>query len=76
MGISIMSYRGLASLAVIADARLLPDPEAITKQFNREFGTMLRAAAGRVAKASTKLPVATGPARRRARSADKGFAQA
>ena len=76
MGISIMSYRGMASLAVIADARLLPDPEAITKQFNREFGTMLRAAAGRAAKASTKQPVAAKPARRRARSADKGSARA
>ncbi len=43
MGISIMSYRGMASLTVIADARLIPDPEAITRQFDREFKTMLRA---------------------------------
>jgi NO-binding membrane sensor protein with MHYT domain len=43
MGISIMSYRGMASLTVIADARLVPDPEAITRQFDREFKTMLRA---------------------------------
>ncbi len=44
MGISILSYRGTASLAVIADAGLVPDPEAITDEFNREFGRMHRAA--------------------------------
>lgn len=43
MGISILSYRGRATLAVIADARLVPDPEAITAGFNREFARMLRA---------------------------------
>ncbi len=41
MGISILSYKGVASLAVIADARLVPDPEAITDEFNREFARML-----------------------------------
>lgn len=43
-GISILSYRGMASLAVIADAGLVPDPEMITDEFNREFGRMKRAA--------------------------------
>ena len=43
MGISIMSYAGQATLAVIADARLVPDPEAITVGFNREFARMLKA---------------------------------
>jgi len=33
MGVSIMSYHGKASLAVIADARLVPDPQAITDEF-------------------------------------------
>ena len=42
MGISIMSYHGLAWLTVIADARLVPDPDAITRQFNREFEVLLR----------------------------------
>jgi WS/DGAT/MGAT family acyltransferase len=42
MGISILSYKGMASLAVIADAHLVPDPEAITTRFNREFAQMLR----------------------------------
>ncbi|HEU0198975.1 MAG TPA: wax ester/triacylglycerol synthase family O-acyltransferase [Burkholderiaceae bacterium] len=42
MGISILSYEGKAALAVIADAHLVPDPEAITQQFNREFEQMLR----------------------------------
>jgi WS/DGAT/MGAT family acyltransferase len=42
MGISILSYKGMATLAVISDARLVPDPQTITAQFNREFATMLR----------------------------------
>ncbi len=55
MGISILSYCGSATLAVIADARLVPDPEAITQEFSREFAAMLKAvrekqeAAGKVA---------------------------
>lgn len=43
MAISIMSYRGTVSLTVIADARLVPDPEVITEQFNAEFQAMLKA---------------------------------
>jgi len=58
MGISIMSYRGMASLAVIADARLVPDPEAITDQFNREFETMLRAVKASAAKVPAKRAAA------------------
>jgi len=41
MGISIMSYRGLAWLAVIGDARLVPDPDAITDQFDLQFRMMM-----------------------------------
>ncbi len=43
MGISIMSYRGYATLGVVADARLVPDPEAITAGFHREFERMAKA---------------------------------
>ena len=43
MGISILSYKGSATLTVIADAHLVPDPEAITEQFHREFASMLAA---------------------------------
>jgi len=46
MGISILSYNGFATLAVIADARLVPDPEAITAAFNREFAAMLKSVRG------------------------------
>ncbi len=42
MGISIFSYHGEVVLAVMADARLVPDPEAITTLFGREFDAMLR----------------------------------
>ncbi len=59
LGISILSYRGAASLAVIADASLVPDPEAITDEFNREFGRMRRAAQ----RASTRTPSRRKPAR-------------
>jgi WS/DGAT/MGAT family acyltransferase len=46
MGISILSYKGSATLAVVADAHLVPDPEAITTAFDREFARMLKAARG------------------------------
>lgn len=44
MGASIMSYHGMATLTVIADARLVPDPQAITQAFNREVAAMGRLA--------------------------------
>lgn len=58
MGISILSYRGQASLAVIADAGLVPDPETITDEFHREFERMRRAAvrAAPAARAAAPLP--------------------
>ena len=59
MGISILSYRGMASLAVIADAGLVPDPEAITDEFNREFGRMQRAAQRAPAPADAGAPPRT-----------------
>ncbi len=40
MGISVLSYRKAASLAVMADARLVPDPWAITEAFEREVAQM------------------------------------
>jgi diacylglycerol O-acyltransferase len=42
MGISILSYHGEVALAVMADARRVPDPEAITSLFGREFDAMRR----------------------------------
>jgi len=66
MGISIMSYRGMATLAVIADARLVPDPQAITERFNREFETMLRRLKARVAKPHQAAAPPKVPASRRA----------
>jgi WS/DGAT/MGAT family acyltransferase len=43
MGISIMSYRGFATLGIIADAHLVPDPQTIAALFDREFGALRRA---------------------------------
>lgn len=43
MAVSILSYRGMASLTVIGDAQLVPDPETITAEFKREFAKLLRA---------------------------------
>jgi len=89
MGISILSYRGQATLAIVADAHLVPDPETITRRFQREFAT-LRAAARRAAgetpakkapakkatakKAATKAPVKRAAAEKAA--AKKGPAKA
>ncbi|MBK7794577.1 MAG: hypothetical protein IPJ62_20145 [Betaproteobacteria bacterium] len=43
---------------MIADAHLLPDPEAITDQFNREFAAMLRQVRAAVAKTPAAKPAA------------------
>jgi diacylglycerol O-acyltransferase len=57
MAVSILSYRGTASLTVIGDARLVPDPEAITGEFNREFEKMLKSAtAGASRTRATRAP--------------------
>lgn len=42
VGISIFSYRGQATLTVMADAGLVPDPVEITRAFEREFATLLK----------------------------------
>jgi hypothetical protein len=67
MAVSILSYRGSASLTVIGDARLVPDPERITADFAREFGKLLKGAttpsAGATAK---KTPARKAAARRKA----------
>lgn len=62
MGISILSYCGYATLAVIADARLVPDPEAITQEFNREFAAMLKAVREKKAPAVSKATSRGAPA--------------
>lgn len=37
MGVSILSYNGMVTLGIVADAGLVPDPERIAEEFNREF---------------------------------------
>jgi WS/DGAT/MGAT family acyltransferase len=66
MGISILSYRGYATLAVVSDAHLVPDPEAITERFGREFAAMQSA----VRRRETRLAAA----RKSARSSKRGRA--
>lgn len=56
MGISILSYRGQATLAIVADAHLVPDPDTITRGFEREFGALLAAARRAAGKTSAKAP--------------------
>lgn len=63
MGVSILSYRGQATLSVVADAHLVPDPATITRGFHREFVTLL--AAARRAQGSKETPAAAQPAARR-----------
>jgi hypothetical protein len=44
MGVSIFSYKGAVTVTVMADAGLVPHPEAITEAFGREIGAMGRLA--------------------------------
>jgi diacylglycerol O-acyltransferase len=59
MGISILSYRGHATLSVVSDAHLVPDPQAITERFSREFAAMQAA----VRRREQRLAAARKPAR-------------
>lgn len=61
MTVSIFSYRGMASLTVIGDAHLIPDPETITSEFNREFKKLLGIG---VATAAASRTTTRAPARR------------
>jgi WS/DGAT/MGAT family acyltransferase len=67
LGVSILSYRNGVTLSVIADARLVPDPETITRDFNREFAAMLRQA--RQDAAATPAPKSVRAPRRAAATA-------
>ncbi len=49
LGLSILSYQGMVTMTVITDARLVPDPEKITKQFNRQFAAMSKSLSSRKA---------------------------
>jgi WS/DGAT/MGAT family acyltransferase len=64
MGISILSYCGRATLAVIADAHLVPDPQRIARLFDREFAAMRTA----VRKRAQKPAAAKHAVRKRAAS--------
>jgi WS/DGAT/MGAT family acyltransferase len=65
MAVSILSYRGMASLTVIGDAHLVPDPETITGEFNREFKKMLKGATAAAKVPAKKAPAKKAPAPRR-----------
>jgi diacylglycerol O-acyltransferase len=41
VGISIMSYNGRVHFGLIADAKLIPDPDAVIGRFGREFDKLL-----------------------------------
>jgi WS/DGAT/MGAT family acyltransferase len=43
MGVSMLSYSGGVTLGIIADAQLVPDPDAIAASFEQEFRHMLAA---------------------------------
>ncbi len=71
MAVSILSYRGAASLTVIGDARLVPDPEVITAEFGREFKKLLKGTA-----AEATLTTAKGVTHRNAPAARARTAKA
>ncbi|WP_242107658.1 WS/DGAT/MGAT family O-acyltransferase [Luteimonas aquatica] len=41
IGISIMSYNGQVHFGLIADAKLIPDPDAVIRRFGTEFDKLL-----------------------------------
>jgi WS/DGAT/MGAT family acyltransferase len=41
VGVSIMSYNGRVHFGLIADAKLIPDPDAVTRRFGTEFDKLL-----------------------------------
>ena len=41
LGLSILSYRGQVHFGLIADARLIPDPDAVVRRFGEEFERLL-----------------------------------
>lgn len=81
MGISILSYRGAATLSVVSDAHLVPDPEAITERFAREFAGMQAAVRRRErrlagAKSTRRGAAAKKAAKKVAKTAAKAPSQA
>lgn len=58
MAVSILSYNGMATLTVVGDARLVPDPHVITEQFNREFAMMRHTAQAHARRTSAKHSLA------------------
>ena len=41
MGVAIFSYNNLVTVGVVTDAGLVPDPETIAVEFDREFARLL-----------------------------------
>jgi hypothetical protein len=41
LGISILSYDGAVHFGLIADARLMPDPDSVIRRFRPEFEKLL-----------------------------------
>jgi hypothetical protein len=41
VGLSILSYNGRVHFGLIADARLIPDPDAVARRFGAEFDKLL-----------------------------------
>ena len=41
LGISILSYNGAVHFGLIADARLMPDPDSVIRRFQPEFEKLL-----------------------------------
>jgi hypothetical protein len=41
LGVSILSYNGRVHFGLIADAKLIPDPDAVIRRFGPEFDKLL-----------------------------------
>ena len=59
MGVAIFSYNNLVTVGVVTDAGLVPDPEKIAVEFDREFARLLAAVQAAAAEALAAQAVAT-----------------
>ena len=68
LGLSILSYAGELTVALAADADLVPDPEVIVEGFHEQFGLLERLS---VPAARKPRPARAAPASAKRRPAPK-----
>ena len=75
LGVSILSYAGGVMVGVAADAGLLPDPERLVADFERELKSLMMPAGRRGLKNGKRTRAVSGAGRARARAGSAGGAR-